>query len=131
MDPITVSLILGAVAEGVAYGLAGAAILSIFMITLDMVIGWFQQRAKRLKKEKEEIQKRINSLIRSSNCEKHDLGLFGFTAMEKTNSGDYQVVQGIFNTMNNKIVDHRVIKSKELDRDLKNKHNGKALAIYT
>lgn len=54
-----------------------------------------------------------------------------FSIKEKLTSGDYKVVQGIFNHRSDEIVDGQVIQGGRLDSELQRAHQDKDLVLYT
>ncbi len=54
----------------------------------------------------------------------------GFSVAEALSSGNYKVVQGVFNRDTNKITEGRRMDVKELDSTLKNYHASHKVVIY-
>ena len=54
----------------------------------------------------------------------------GFTVKQALESGNFEIVQGVFNTNTETIVDVQRIKAKRLDTRLENLHTQPELVIY-
>lgn len=102
MDPITALLI------GLTIALGTAAVVAI--LHYEDILKWFHERNKIKQRDKDNI---------------------AFTLKEKMKSGQYTVIQGIFNKRTEKLIDGQKVTAKELDSDLKKTMGRKKLAIYT
>ncbi len=104
MDPITVSLLIAA-----SVMLAGAAVVFIAYLTYNFIVNWFRNRSAIKEQDKDNI---------------------AFTIKEAMQSGNYKVIQGIFNTRTEEFVESQVIETKELDNDLNYLHSDTKLVLY-
>lgn len=73
------------------------------------------------------IEEIINWFNRVTNKVPADVG---FSVAEALSSGNYRVVQGVFNRSSNKITDGRRMDVKELDAVLKDYHASNKVVIY-
>jgi hypothetical protein len=104
MDPITISILVAATVF-----LAGAVVVFIAYLTYNFIVNWFRKRSAIKEEDKANI---------------------AFTIKETLDSGNYKLVQGIFNTSTEEIVDYQVIETEELDNDLDEIHSDNELALY-
>lgn len=54
----------------------------------------------------------------------------GFSVAEALSSGNYKVVQGVFNKSTNKVTNGRQMEAQQLDSTLKNYHQNHKVVIY-
>ena len=102
MEPFTlIAIILGAT--------VGLGLVVVTIIYWDDIINWFQSR---------------NSLKAA------DRDNLAFTLKQKLATGDYKVVQGIFNTRTEQLLDGRVMQAKSLDYQFDREHRNKELVFY-
>lgn len=95
----------------IAIIMAAAAVLTIVVLAIiyyDDIIKWFQDRNDIKEADKDNI---------------------AFTIKQKLESGDYKVVQGIFNKRTNTVVDGHTMRAKQLDAELRKRHRGK-MVVY-
>jgi hypothetical protein len=102
MEPITLAVI-------AAIKLIILVAVFITVLTFQFIIDWFQQTEELVQSDKDNI---------------------GITIKEHYEAGDYKIVQGIFNTRTNKVVEGRRIQSKKIDQKLDEKHSDQILVIY-
>ena len=88
---------------------ASIAVMVVVIVTWAEIIDWFQSRNDIKEKDKENI---------------------AFTIKERLKSGDFKIVQGIFNKRTDDIVDGRAMQTKELDKELAKHHERNELVIY-
>lgn len=85
------------------------AVVIVAVITFKIIRTWFESRRK---------------LVES------DKNIVGFTLKEKLENGDYAVCQALFNRQEGEILDGQKIQGRQIDRELEEIHQGKALVIY-
>jgi len=100
MDPLTIILVAIKV-------ITVAAVVAL--ITYGVLVAWFQER-------EELVQE--------------DLDNIAFTIKELLDTDDYRLVQGIFNTRTEKVVDGRKIRARNADSKVKDLHREKQLVVY-
>jgi hypothetical protein len=88
---------------------AGLALAVVAMIYWDDIVNWFQSR---------------------NNLKVSDKDTIAFTIKEKLASGEFNVVQGIFNQRTEKILDGRKMRTKALDSQFDRAHKDQDLVIY-
>jgi hypothetical protein len=88
----------------------GLAAAVIAYLKWDDILRWFRERENLKLKDKDAV---------------------AFTLQEALKNGRYKTVQGVFNTRTNKVVDARVVESKDVADELKEAHEDEQLAIYT
>lgn len=88
---------------------AGIVAISLTILYWDEILDWFRQRQS------------IKASDTSNIC---------LTLKQKLKSGEYKVVQGIFNTESNELLDGRVVEAKELDKQISAQHKNNDLVIY-
>ena len=96
----------------IALILAAAAALAVIVLAIiyyDDIIAWFKARNDIKLADKENI---------------------AFTIKEKLASGDFKVVQGIFNKRSESIVDGQAMQTKELDAEFDAVHESNDLVLY-
>lgn len=98
----------GWLAAGIAVVAAAAVVVAV--LCADEIVNWFQER--------------LSSRTVSSDH-------VGVTVMKHLDNGHYQVVQGIFNTTTEEVVERRVIEAEQIDADLRNAHDENGVAIWT
>lgn len=104
-DPITIAIILkimGAIA-------GTAAVASIVILTIDEILNWFKNHR---------------------NLALSDINNVGVTIKEAMHSGNYVVVQGVFNKRTHKMVASRKIEAKQLDSELMRRHSREHVVEY-
>ncbi len=89
-----------------------AVIIALLIITYQSIIDWFQEQE-------------IEELVQS------DMDYIPFTFMEHFETGNYSLVQGVFNKRTEKVVEGRKLQSKHVDNQVAALHRDKVLAIYT
>lgn len=104
-DPITIAIILKIF--GVAAGTA--AVASIVILTIDEIMNWFRNHR---------------------NLALSDANNVGVTIKEAMSSGNFVIVQGVFNKRTHKMVDSRKIKAKQLDAELMRRHSRERVVEY-
>ena len=87
-------------------------IFHIVLLTLALVIEWFDNYRYIVLSDPDNI---------------------AFTVKESLESGNYKVVQGIFNKRTSKVKEKevKVMEAEDLDEDFKKKHEKHKVAIYT
>ena len=98
--------ILAAVA---ALAAQAVTVIYITVLVLDEVLKWFAD---------------IKGKIRNKNR-------LGFTLKEHMRSGNYRVIQGVFNAGGDRVEASRTIEAKSLGQDLAEIHGDKPLVIYS
>ncbi|GIM91711.1 hypothetical protein [Paractinoplanes toevensis] len=88
---------------------AAVTAVIVAIIYYDEVIDWFRNR---------------NSLKES------DRDAVGITVKQRLEDGNYNLVQGIFNKREDRLMDARVVKTKAFDEKLENLHRYDDLVIY-
>lgn len=99
--------VITAVASIIGIWMAATAVIQI--LTYDEVIGWFKQRTDILTSHKNNV---------------------AYTLMKQLNNGHYQVIQGIFNTQTEVLIEGREIKSHHLDAQFMDVHRNRDYVIY-
>ena len=89
---------------------AGLVVITAIIATFVDIIDWFTHR---------------HTLYFS------DADNVAFTLAKHWEDGNYNTVQGVFNTRGKHIVDGRNLHSQNVDQDLANAHRGKRMAVYT
>ena len=97
------TIILGLIAA------AGISAVVLAIIYWDDIVEWFRSR---------------------NNIKQADKDNIAFTIKKNLQSGNYKVVQGIFNQRTEELKDTRVMESQKLDDKLLQHHGGKELVIY-
>lgn len=103
MDPITIGIIMAAVLA------ISTAVVFIAYLTYNLIVNWFRNRFDIKEQDKDNI---------------------AFTIKENLESGNYKIVQGVFNTRTEEIVDSQVIETEELDNELDEIHSDLPLVVY-
>ncbi len=96
----------------IAIIIAAAVALAVFALAIlywDEIVGWFQSR---------------------NDIKDQDANNIAFTIKEKMATGEYNVVQGIFNKRTEEVVEGRKIRAEKLDKQTAAAHNGQDLVIY-
>jgi hypothetical protein len=93
----------------IAAACGALAIITMVVLNWKTIIDWF--RGKRTLKES-------------------DKGNIAFTIKNAQETGNFEVVQGIFNTDSEEVLDGQKYKAKELEDKLEQVHKGKDLVIY-
>ncbi len=88
---------------------AGLALAVVAIVYWDDIVNWFQSR---------------------NNLKVADRDTIAFTIKEKLASGEFTVVQGIFNQRTEKILDGRKMRTKALDSQFDRAHKDQDLVIY-
>lgn len=86
-------------------GLIGAAIIAsiaVAILSYDSIVDWFRER------------------IGNSSTNKNRLAV---TVFQKIEAGDFQVVQGVFNSETSEFESQRVVEANQVDRDFLAAHN--------
>lgn len=86
-----------------------ALVVALFLLTYQLVIDWFQEREE---------------LVES------DIDNIAVTLKELYQTGNYKIVQGVFNTRTNEVVTGRKIHAQKIDQPLDEKHRDQQLVIY-
>jgi len=92
--------------------IAAAAALVVVVVAIvfwDDIVNWFQSR---------------------NDIKEQDKANIAFTIKERMKSGDYKVVQGIFNTKSEEIIEGRAMQTESLDEELEKVHERNELVIY-
>jgi len=98
----------GWLATGLAVAAAAAVVVTV--LCADEIVSWFQGRLSQRK-------------VHTSHV--------GVTVLQCLDTGNYQVVQGIFDTTTQEVVERRVIEAERIDADLRNAHDKDGIAIWT
>mgnify|MGYP000909206649 CR=1 FL=1 len=88
---------------------ATVAVVVLLIIYYDDIIKWFKERSDIKEADKENI---------------------AFTLKQKIESGDYKVVQGIFNKRTATVEEGRVMQAEKIDEDFAKVHGRKQLVLY-
>lgn len=86
-----------------------ALVVALFLLTYQLVLDWFQQNEE---------------LVAS------DIDNIGVTLKELYQTGNYKIVQGVFNKRTNQVVTGRKIHAQKIDQSLDEKHRNQELIIY-
>lgn len=92
--------------------IAAAGTITVIVVAIihyKEIIAWFQKRNDLKVADKENI---------------------AFTLKQKLETGDYKVIQGIFNQRTEDILEGRAMQSEKLDQEFEEAHEGKELLIY-
>jgi hypothetical protein len=88
---------------------AALTAIVVAIIKFKAIVEWFRKRQNLKQEDKDNIV---------------------FTIKKALESGEYEVVKGIFNTQTNELLDGEKERSKEIDEELENVHKGKELVLY-
>jgi hypothetical protein len=102
MDPITIGII-------AALAMLAVEVVVIAYLTYNFIVNWFRNRSPIKEQDKDNI---------------------AFTLKENLESGNFRLVQGVFNPSTEKLVDGRVIETKELDEKMSELHSENKLVVY-
>ena len=102
MDPITIGII-------AALAMLAVEVVVIAYLTYNFIVNWFRNRSPIKEQDKDNI---------------------AFTLKENVASGNFRLVQGVFNPSTEKLVDGRVIETKELDEKMSELHSENKLVVY-
>lgn len=86
-----------------------ALVVALFIITYELIIEWFQDNEELVDSDADNI---------------------AVTVKELFDTGNYALVQGVFNTRNNKVVAGRKLKSSKVDDQVASLHREKVLVVY-
>ena len=86
-----------------------ALIIALLIITYQLILDWFQENEE---------------LVQS------DMDNIAVTVKELFETGNYTVVQGVFNTRTEKVVAGRKLQAKKVDDQVADLHRDKVLVIY-
>jgi hypothetical protein len=100
--------VIGGLATLILAGLAIAVVISI--LTYEEILSWFQPRTNLLEK---------------------DRNIVGYTIMKHFNNGNYETVQGVFDTSSQQVLESRTIESKKVDAEVAEMHRETGYVIYT
>lgn len=84
-------------------------LVTLLFLTYRLLIDWFQQNEE---------------LVQA------DMDNIAFTVKDLYETNNFSLVQGVFNTRTNRVVDGRKIHAKDADGQVKELHRNKPLAIY-
>lgn len=98
-----------AIAIAIGSAIITSAIISIVVATIDYIYDWFDQ------------------YLRTRTMSAHEVG---FTVETALKSGKVKIVQGIFDTRTNKVLDGRVIEAQRQDAKLSELHTESPVVIY-
>jgi hypothetical protein len=99
--------IIGGIVTLVLAGIAVAAVISL--LTYEEILSWFKPRLSASEKN-----------------------IIGYSIMKHLDNGNYNTVQGIFDTDSQQILDSRTIESKEVDYELEKLHEeNNGYVVYT
>lgn len=102
MDPITIAII-------AAVSALTVAVAMVVLLKWDDIIKWFEQRSRIKEADKDNI---------------------AFTLKERLKSGNYKVVQGIFNKRTDSVVDGKIVEAQQLEKKLAQTHQGQDVVLY-
>ena len=98
----------GWVATGLVVAAAAAVVVAV--LCADEIVSWFQGR--------------LAGRTAHSNH-------VGVTVLKHLNNGHFQVVQGIFDTATEEVVERRVIEAERIDANLRNAYDENGIAVWT
>jgi len=90
-------------------GFAIGAVIVVVILKWDYIINWLRSRQQLKESDKANV---------------------AFTLKERIETGDYVVIEGIFNKRTNEILDAEKVQAKNLDEKLAKVHQNSDLAIY-
>jgi len=102
-------IIFGSILQWLAAGAAIAAVVFVAYLFWDDFVDWFRQ---------------FSTAVESNP------NLMAISVAESMQSGNYKVVQGIYNKKTEKMVDARRIVSKDIDEQLKQTHSDSKVVVY-
>jgi len=102
-DPITIGIL------AVLGGMVALAVIYIAYLTITEIMNWFHSNQQLSKRDKR---------------------IIGVTIKESMQSGQYVIVQGVFDSRTKKILEGRRISSHDLDRELKRRHRFRKRVTY-
>jgi len=100
---------LQAILAAIGAAIIGVAVIHLVLITMAIIVEWFIER----------------KYIITSNPDH-----IAFTLKDNLESGNYRVVQGIFDKGNSTVKETRVMEAKDLDEDVKKSHDKDTLILY-
>jgi hypothetical protein len=91
--------------------LTGAALVavSIAFLNWERIVGWLSSR---------------------SHLVNQDVDNYGFSLVERINSGNYRTVYGVFNRRTGRVIDGETVQSQGIDLQTEREHAGETLLIY-
>ncbi len=108
-DPITIAIIIKALAAWGATAAVVGTVITIAYLTLNEILNWFHSH---------------RHLAAS------DRDIVGVTIKEAIQNGKYTIVQGVFNKRTSKMVESRRINADRIDDALASKHAYQKRVIY-
>lgn len=108
-DPITIAIIIKALAAWGATAAVVSTVIYIAYLTLNEILNWFHSHR---------------------HLSASDRNLVGVTIKEAMQNGKYSIVQGVFNKGTNKMVESRRINADRIDDALARKHTYQKRVIY-
>jgi len=102
-------VLLGLVKAAIGGAVAGA-VIAIVCLNWDRIVGWFQSR----------LHLRLS-----------DPNALGFSLQEKTASGQYRTVYGVFNKRTNQLLDSEKVTSGQVDTRVEEMHRGNEMVIFS
>lgn len=102
MDPFTIAAIITAFK-------VITLVAVLFLLTYQLIVDWFQEN---------------ETLVQS------DIDNIAVTLKELYQTGNYRIVQGVFNTRTNEVVAGRRLHSQRINQELDEKHRDHQLVIY-
>jgi hypothetical protein len=109
VEPVSTVLLITWALNSIIAASAVMAIVIVVTITFSYVVEWFLNK---------------QTLVQS------DTNNVAFTLKQKINDGELKTIQGIFNKTSEKVIEGRVIKSKNMDKDFLLRHENEDLIIY-
>jgi cobalamin biosynthesis protein CbiD len=123
VDPIITPLAIKAIVSYLAAHTALALVAVVGIVSLVALGEWFQEREQVLEKNKNALAFTIGSMIDSKQYVEIP-GLFG------SHAGTTKLVQGIYDSKANKILDMRAVVSNKVEPEIAKAHAKQKLVIY-
>lgn len=86
-----------------------ALVIALMIITYQVIIEWFQENEELVDSDADNIAVTVRDLFET---------------------GNYALVQGVFNTRNNKVVAGRKLQASKVDDQVASLHREKVLVVY-
>ncbi len=109
IEPIS-GIIFGLIYKALIGAAAVLVAIKIIILTFREIVAWFQSRQELVTSDKDNI---------------------AVTFKTKLESGNFKIVQGIFNKRTNETIDVKLIECSSTDEELTEIHKNSELAVYT
>jgi len=124
MDPVVTPMLLLAVGHFLAAHTVVAVVVTVAALTVAGIAAWFQEREAILDSNKDALAFTLGAMINNKQYVEIP-GLFS------GKPGANRIVQGIYDTKQNKILAMRAVSASNVDPAIKRAHTKERLAIYS